>query len=123
MSRAFIFVFVGASWVERLRGNHAISAALVGITAAVVGVIANLAVFFALHTLFDETTNRSWGPVTVDLPDLTTLAPQCARHHPGGRVVPVPPEVVRAAHPGCLRGARRRRDPVVTGLRELPRSW
>src|SRR6185369_10738984 len=41
----FIFVFVGAPWVERLRGNTALSAALTGITAAVVGVIANLAVF------------------------------------------------------------------------------
>lgn len=61
--------------MERLRGNQAISAALAGITAAVVGVIANLAVFFALHTLFDETHTSAWGPANIDLPDLTTLRP------------------------------------------------
>ncbi len=50
----FVFVFVGAPYVERLRGNQALSAALTGIMAAVVGVIANLAIFFAVHTLFRE---------------------------------------------------------------------
>ena len=60
----FVFVFLGAPYVERLRGNHALSAALTGITAAVVGVIANLAVYFAIHTLFADTTSaRTWGPV------------------------------------------------------------
>jgi chromate transporter len=48
----FVFVFVGAPYVERLRGNLALSAALAGIMAAVVGVIANLAIYFAIHTLF-----------------------------------------------------------------------
>jgi chromate transporter len=71
----FIFVFVGAPWVERLRGNQALSAALTGITAAVVGVIANLAVFFAIHTLFAGTTHVDWGPVSVNLPDISTLRP------------------------------------------------
>jgi chromate transporter len=50
----FVFVFVGAPYVERLRGNHALSAALTGIMAAVVGVIANLAVFFATQVLFPK---------------------------------------------------------------------
>ena len=58
----FVFIFLGAPYVERLRGNRSLSAALSGITAAVVGVIANLAVFFAVHTLFAETTEVSWGP-------------------------------------------------------------
>ncbi len=71
----FVFIFLGAPYVERLRGNHALSAALAGITAAVVGVIANLAVYFALHTLFDVTTEVAWGPVHVDVPDLATLQP------------------------------------------------
>jgi len=71
----FIFVFVGAPWVERLRGNPALSAALTGITAAVVGVIANLAVFFAIHTLFAGTAHLEWGPISVNLPDLSTLRP------------------------------------------------
>ena len=50
----FLFIFIGAPYVERLRGNRRLSAALTGITAAVVGVIASLALFFALHTLFTE---------------------------------------------------------------------
>ncbi|MGA8847091.1 MAG: chromate efflux transporter [Nocardioides sp.] len=71
----FVFVFVGAPHVERLRDNRALSAALTGIMAAVVGVIANLALFFAVHTLFSEVTSRSWGPVHLEVPDLTTLEP------------------------------------------------
>jgi chromate transporter len=71
----FVFIFLGAPYVERLRGNHALSAALAGITAAVVGVIANLALFFAVHTLFDETTVVAWGPVSLELPVLASLRP------------------------------------------------
>jgi chromate transporter len=72
---SFVFVFVGAPYVERLRGNHTLSAALTGITAAVVGFIANLAVFFTLHTLFAETTEVSWGPIHLELPELATFKP------------------------------------------------
>lgn len=71
----FVFVFVGAPYVERLRGNHALSSALSGVTAAVVGVIANLAVFFALHTLFDATRTVTLGPARIALPVVTTLDP------------------------------------------------
>lgn len=71
----FVFIFLGAPYVERLRGNNTLSAALTGITAAVVGVIANLAIYFALHTLFEETTRADSGPVSVELPDLTSLQP------------------------------------------------
>jgi chromate transporter len=71
----FVFVFVGAPYVERLRGNRAISAALTGIMAAVVGVIANLAVFFAVHTLFSEVTSRTWGPVHLQVPEPGSLKP------------------------------------------------
>src|SRR4051794_9768240 len=69
----FMFVFVGAPYVERLRGNRSLSSALTGITAAVVGVIANLAIFFAVHTLFREVNTMSWGPVDLQVPDPTTL--------------------------------------------------
>jgi chromate transporter len=69
----FVFVFVGAPYVERLRGNHALSSALTGITAAVVGVISNLAIFFAVHTLFSDVTTGSWGPISLEVPDPTTL--------------------------------------------------
>src|ERR687893_630152 len=58
----FLFIFLGAPYVERLRGNHTLSAALTGITAAVVGVIANLAVYFAVHTLFSDTRTITAGP-------------------------------------------------------------
>jgi chromate transporter len=71
----FLFIFLGAPYVERLRGNHAVSAALTGITAAVVGVIANLAVYFAVHTLFATTEPRHWGPVHIQVPDPTTVRP------------------------------------------------
>ena len=71
----FVFVFVGAPYVERLRGNHALSAALTGITAAVVGVIANLAVFFAVHTLFAEVATETWGPIHLEVPELASLKP------------------------------------------------
>ncbi|GLW06817.1 chromate transporter [Microtetraspora sp. NBRC 13810] len=69
----FLFIFLGAPYVERLRANTAISAALTGITAAVVGVIANLAVYFAQHTLFAATRVHTWGPLQVQLPEPATL--------------------------------------------------
>jgi chromate transporter len=71
----FVFIFLGAPYVERLRGNQSLSAALAGILAAVVGVIANLAVFFALHTLFDETRRVTWGVIGLEVPLLDTLRP------------------------------------------------
>jgi chromate transporter len=64
----FLFIFLGAPYVERLRGNAGLSAALTGITAAVVGVIANLAVYFMLHTLFTSTTDLAWGPLRLLVP-------------------------------------------------------
>jgi chromate transporter len=69
----FMFIFLGAPYVERLRGNRALSAALTGIMAAVVGVIANLAVYFALHTLFSEVESVAWGWGEVDVPVLASL--------------------------------------------------
>ncbi len=71
----FLFIFLGAPYVERLRNNHHLTAALTGITAAVVGVIANLAVFFALHNLFDESRAVGRGPVDLDVPVLSSWDP------------------------------------------------
>jgi chromate transporter len=51
----FFFIFIGAPYIEWLSGNRRLHAALTGVTAAVVGVIANLAVFFGLHVVFPET--------------------------------------------------------------------
>ncbi|MCF6737011.1 chromate efflux transporter [Blastococcus sp. KM273129] len=72
---SFLFVLLGAPYMERLRGNRSLSAALTGITAAVVGVIANLGVYFAVHTLFSETVAVDGGPLSLELPVLTTLRP------------------------------------------------
>ncbi len=71
----FIFIFLGAPYLERLRGNRTLSAALRGITAAVVGVIANLAVYFALHTMFVRTQRHDWGPLRLLLPEPATWRP------------------------------------------------
>ncbi len=51
----FLFIFVGAPYIEYLRGREGLTAALSGVTAAVVGVILNLALWFGIHTLFRET--------------------------------------------------------------------
>lgn len=71
----FLFILLGAPHVERLRGNQSVSSALTGITAAVVGVIANLALYFATHTLFAQTNDWSWGPINLDAPELASLQP------------------------------------------------
>lgn len=58
----FLWIFLGAPFIEQLRGNKALSAALSTITAAVVGVILNLAVWFAIHSLFGATQRvRGYG--------------------------------------------------------------
>ncbi|MEU5883288.1 chromate transporter [Spirillospora sp. NPDC047279] len=71
----FLFILLGGPYAERLRGNRSISAALTGITAAVVGVIANLALDFAVHTLFRTTSSHDWGPLHFEIPDLATWRP------------------------------------------------
>ncbi len=71
----FLFIFLGAPYVERLRGNRHLTAALNGITAAVVGVIASLATYFAVHTLFSATRPVALGPARVDLPVWSSVNP------------------------------------------------
>jgi chromate transporter len=68
---SFLFVLLGAPYMERLRGNRSLSAALTGITAAVVGVIANLGLYFAVHTLFAGTVTVDRSVLGLQLPDLT----------------------------------------------------
>ena len=51
----FLWIFLGAPFIEQLRGNNALAGALSAITAAVVGVILNLAIWFAIHSVFHET--------------------------------------------------------------------
>ena len=69
----FLFVFLGAPYIEGLRKNRSVSAGLTAVTAAVVGVIANLSVYFALHTMFEKTNNYSRGIIQTTIPDWGTL--------------------------------------------------
>lgn len=69
----FLWIFVGAPYVERLRGNKGLAGALSAITAAVVGVILNLSIWFALHTLFRETVPVHTFPLNFDMPVLTSV--------------------------------------------------
>ncbi|WP_374631989.1 chromate efflux transporter [Ferrovibrio sp.] len=64
----FLWILLGAPYVERLRHIRALRDALSGITAAVVGVILNLAVWFALHALFKQSSMLSLGPLHLDWP-------------------------------------------------------
>jgi chromate transporter len=72
---SMLWIFAGAPFVERLRANRQLSGALAAITAAVVGVILNLSVWFALHVLFGKVTEMHWGllrwyafnPLALDL--------------------------------------------------------
>jgi chromate transporter len=69
----FLWIFLGAPFIEALRGKQWLNAALSTITAAVVGVVLNLAIWFALHTLFAEVGERQVGPLRLLVPDLSTV--------------------------------------------------
>lgn len=71
----FLWIFLGAPYVERLRGNPAVAGALSAITAAVVGVVLNLALWFAIHTVFREVQPFRAGPLHLDLPRLASVDP------------------------------------------------
>src|SRR5947209_7177750 len=69
----FLWIFLGAPFIEKLRGNTALNAALSAITAAVVGVILNLAIWFAIHTVFRETVPVRLFPLSFDAPSLASV--------------------------------------------------
>lgn len=69
----FLWIFLGAPYIEYLRGNKALSTALSGITAAVVGVVLNLAVWFSLHTLFADLDEIRIGVLHLLVPVWGTL--------------------------------------------------
>jgi chromate transporter len=71
----FLWIFVGAPFIERLRENKALSAALATITAAIVGVVLNLALWFALHVLFSEQWPLQALGMHVDVPVLSSVNP------------------------------------------------
>jgi chromate transporter len=68
----FLWIFLGGPYVEYLRGRARLSAALSGVTAAVVGVIANLGLWFSIHTVFDIVGERRVGPVRLYTPEWAT---------------------------------------------------
>jgi chromate transporter len=69
----FLWIFLGAPYVERLRESRALRGALAGIMAAVVGVVLNLAIWFSLHTLFGVVEKRQLGALVLQVPDWGTL--------------------------------------------------
>jgi chromate transporter len=69
----FLWIFLAAPFIETLRGNKPMAGALSAITAAVVGVILNLAIWFAVHTIFAEVRPVAWGPFAFDAPVLTSV--------------------------------------------------
>ena len=71
----FLWIFLGAPYIEWLRGNRALTDGLSAITAAVVGVILNLAVWFALYTLFGRVDIVETGLLHLHVPVLGTLDP------------------------------------------------
>ncbi|RID91032.1 chromate efflux transporter [Gemmobacter lutimaris] len=74
----FTWIFLCAPWMERVRGNPAPAAALSMVTAAVVGVILNLALWFAVHSLFAEVVPWQRGPLRLSLPVPGSFVPWSA---------------------------------------------
>jgi chromate transporter len=69
----FLWIFLGAPYMEALRSAKALNAALAAITAAVVGVILNLAIWFALHVVFRQVQDAHFGPVALGVPILVSV--------------------------------------------------
>lgn len=69
----FIWIFAGAPLIDWLEGRPKLNGALAAITGAVVGVIANLTIWFALHVFFGRVVPIQFGPLSTILPDLATL--------------------------------------------------
>ena len=101
----FFFIFLGAPFIEHLRGNRSLTAALSAITAAVVGVVLNLAVWFGVHTVFSQVTDVYFSRLRLLVPDWATLE-QCgdSEHMLAlvGRQLPC----TLAAGQGCTADAR-----------------
>ncbi len=70
---SYLYIFLGAPWIEYLRGNQRLNATMSAITAAVVGVVLNLACWFALRTLFGEVSDLQAGPFHCSVPIWSTI--------------------------------------------------
>jgi chromate transporter len=69
----FLWIFLGAPYVERLRSSRALRGALAAITAAIVGVVLNLTVWFSLHVLFGTVRDVRMGPLRLEVPAWETV--------------------------------------------------
>ena len=74
----FAWIFLGAPFMEGLRRNKALSAALSAVTAAVVGVILNLSIWFAIHVIWRAVTRLEAGPFSLELPVWGAIDPAAA---------------------------------------------
>jgi chromate transporter len=74
----FLWIFLGAPFIERMRGHAALTGALAAITAAVVGVVLNLALWFAIHAMFRATIPVAAGPLRFDVPVPASIEPWTA---------------------------------------------
>jgi chromate transporter len=71
---SFLWIFLGAPYIEALRGNRSLHAAMSTVTAAVVGVVLNLSVWFTLHAAFRRVDDVAFGPLTISVPMLVTVS-------------------------------------------------
>jgi chromate transporter len=69
----FLWIFLGAPYLEALRASRTLHAALSAVTAAVVGVIAKLSLWFALHVLFESVSEKHFGPLRLLVPNPVSL--------------------------------------------------
>ena len=69
----FLWIFTLAPWIERLEHARKLKGALAAITAAIVGVIGSLALWFAVHLLFGQSAPLSWGPLSLPVPVLASF--------------------------------------------------
>jgi chromate transporter len=74
----FLWIFAFAPWVERMENAQWLKGGLATLTAAIVGVIANLTIWFALHVLFAGVAERQFGPARLYWPDLSSFSSQAA---------------------------------------------
>ena len=74
----FLWIFLAGPYLDQISARPRLAAALQAITAAVVGVILNLSLWFALHVVFGTVTQTDIGPLSLPVPDLATLQPVAA---------------------------------------------
>lgn len=75
---SFLMIFAGAPWIARITADPRLAGALAAIMAAVVGVIANLALWFAAHVFFAQIGRADLGPLTLIAPDPASFRPALA---------------------------------------------